>query len=255
MREPLPEAGGADDSADPVRRAIANADFDALRRALRELPRRQRRVFVLRELSGLTYAELAVALEVTEPAVESLLFRARRELRTRLGSARGVITIPIGFREALSLKVATAAVGMALVAGGAVVLERDRTRHEHVVRDDRMTEHVRRVDRAPRSGAVARELAPAVAPAAPSPPAAPELAPAVAPALRVRRPIAEHAERGHLSEEQEAPAAEDETEPTAAESEATDTETSLQEQEPSSDASGDDSGSESDPSESDSADG
>jgi RNA polymerase sigma factor (sigma-70 family) len=69
---------------DPVAAAAANADLAALWRAIGELPRRQRKAILLREFSGLSYGELAAALGVSEPTVESLLFRARRELRARL---------------------------------------------------------------------------------------------------------------------------------------------------------------------------
>ena len=165
MRAPHTDPGGADESVDPVARAIANADFDALRRALRELPRRQRRAFVLRELSGLTYGELAAALGVTEPAIESLLFRARRQLRARLGRTLGSLGAPLGFRDAVATKLGTAAAGTALVAGGTVAVEHARISHRDVVRDERPPVHVRRIERAAPSAPVARAAAFAVAPA------------------------------------------------------------------------------------------
>ena len=45
------------------------------------LPREEREVFLLRELGGLTYAELAKDLETTEEAVRSKLYRARRQIK------------------------------------------------------------------------------------------------------------------------------------------------------------------------------
>jgi RNA polymerase sigma-70 factor, ECF subfamily len=53
--------------------------------ALAGLPERQRLVLFLREWQELSYAEIAVALETTESAVETLLFRARKALAAELG--------------------------------------------------------------------------------------------------------------------------------------------------------------------------
>jgi len=89
MREPLREVKPASTFADPVASAAARADLRALWQAIAELPRRQRTALLLRELSGLSYDELAHELDVSAPTVESLLFRARRELRARLQSATG----------------------------------------------------------------------------------------------------------------------------------------------------------------------
>ena len=105
MREPLgvehePESR----LPDPVAAAAANLDLAELWRAIGELPRQQRRALLLREFSGLSYGELAEALAVSEPAVESLLFRARRELKLRLRPAYTSITglAPLAaIREAL----------------------------------------------------------------------------------------------------------------------------------------------------------
>ena len=52
----------------------------ALRAALERLPEQQRKAIVMRELQGASYAEIAVALDTTHGAVESLIFRARRQL-------------------------------------------------------------------------------------------------------------------------------------------------------------------------------
>jgi len=55
-----------------------------LRSALERLPEQQRKAIVLRELQGASYAEIASALETTQGAVESLIFRARRQLAMSL---------------------------------------------------------------------------------------------------------------------------------------------------------------------------
>ena len=131
MREPFHQGELESRLPDPVVQAAANADLEELWRAIGELPRQQRRALLLREFSGLTYAELAGALGVTEPAVESLLVRARRELRGRLrplsGSA-GALAAPLGaLRDALARLVlgmpdAPAASGLAKLAAGAAAV-------------------------------------------------------------------------------------------------------------------------------------
>jgi RNA polymerase sigma-70 factor, ECF subfamily len=67
----------AADKPEPERTAIA-AD---VARALEELPHRQAEVLAGREIAGLSYAELADRLDLSEPAVQMLLFRARKRFR------------------------------------------------------------------------------------------------------------------------------------------------------------------------------
>jgi RNA polymerase sigma-70 factor (ECF subfamily) len=56
-----------------------------LQDALARLPEMQRRAFLMREWQGRSYAEIALELGVTVPAVEALIFRARRSLAVQLG--------------------------------------------------------------------------------------------------------------------------------------------------------------------------
>ncbi len=56
----------------------------AAERALLELPEKQRAALCLTAVEGLSYAEVAEALEVTEKAVKSLVYRARSSLAARL---------------------------------------------------------------------------------------------------------------------------------------------------------------------------
>ncbi len=105
MREPLPDHEIESALPDPVASAAARADLIELWKAVRELPRQQRRALLLREFSGLSYDELAQALDVSEPAVESLLFRARSHVRLRLRATRGTAAsvAPLAaIREALA---------------------------------------------------------------------------------------------------------------------------------------------------------
>ena len=53
-------------------------------RALQKLPPTQRSALVMREFEGRSYAEIAEVLELTQSALEALLFRARRALAEQL---------------------------------------------------------------------------------------------------------------------------------------------------------------------------
>lgn len=131
LREPLAlDAADVVGGVDPVYEAIRRADLAALWRAIRALPRQQRDALLLREFGGLRYDELAAALAVTEPAVESLLFRARARLRLQLQPIR-VAVVPVarwlvgGGAPALTTK----AVAVGLVTGTAVLAPEVVERH------------------------------------------------------------------------------------------------------------------------------
>ena len=72
----------------PVHDPIAEADQrESLRRLIadvRRLPDQQRSALLMRELGGMSYADIAAALGVTVPAVKSLLVRARLALAQAL---------------------------------------------------------------------------------------------------------------------------------------------------------------------------
>jgi RNA polymerase sigma-70 factor (ECF subfamily) len=57
---------------------------DAIERAIQELPEAQRMAVVLRRYQDVSYEEIAEVLNLTVPAVKSVLFRARTELREKL---------------------------------------------------------------------------------------------------------------------------------------------------------------------------
>jgi RNA polymerase sigma factor (sigma-70 family) len=57
-----------------------------LSNALRLLPEQQRRALLLREWQGLSYREIADEMRLSQPAVEALLFRARRSLAEALSN-------------------------------------------------------------------------------------------------------------------------------------------------------------------------
>jgi RNA polymerase sigma factor (sigma-70 family) len=100
-----------------------------LQDALGRLTEPQRRAILLREWQGLSYAEIAAELELSESAVETLLFRARRSLARELegrrslrdlGSLLGGLKSLLGGAGAVKVAVGVAAV----VAVGVAVAPR-----------------------------------------------------------------------------------------------------------------------------------
>jgi RNA polymerase sigma-70 factor (ECF subfamily) len=78
-------AGLANESAeDPERQALARERERALHAALQTLSRPYREVIVLRDIEGLSYEEVALALDLNVGTVKSRLSRGRNELRRRL---------------------------------------------------------------------------------------------------------------------------------------------------------------------------
>lgn len=101
---PLGEAGD-EEAADVYAHAARRLEVDALRRALGDLPERQREAIVLRDFHGLSYDEVAAVMSVSAPAVESLLSRGRRALAERVAPLRTVptaIAVPGSLRDELA---------------------------------------------------------------------------------------------------------------------------------------------------------
>ncbi len=61
----------------------------AIEEAIMQLPESQRMALVLRRYEQLSYEEIAGVLDLSVPAVKSVLFRARTELRSRLSKYLG----------------------------------------------------------------------------------------------------------------------------------------------------------------------
>src|SRR4051794_26759849 len=122
------------------------ADSDELIRlpeALESMPEQQRKALLLREWQGLSYKEIADELELSQAAVETLLFRARRTLANELvdappkksaaarrlrrsGDAGSLVAIAKSILFAGGTKVAAT---VATVAATSVVVAAPATRH------------------------------------------------------------------------------------------------------------------------------
>lgn len=77
-------AGIADDLPSPERAAAAHSDISTVRGALLELPERTRQVFALARIEGLTYAEVARRLQISDSSVQKHLARAIKHVMQRL---------------------------------------------------------------------------------------------------------------------------------------------------------------------------
>ena len=84
-----------DDADFPLAAELPYEQSRALTEALATLPPEHRRVFVLREIVGMSYDEIAEELGSTVGSVQMLLFRARRSLRDVLDRPTVAIRRPI----------------------------------------------------------------------------------------------------------------------------------------------------------------
>jgi RNA polymerase sigma-70 factor (ECF subfamily) len=70
-------------------RMVADARHYEVRRAVEQLPDKQRAAVLMHKYQDLEYAQIARTLECSESAVKSLLFRAYERLRDRLAHLDG----------------------------------------------------------------------------------------------------------------------------------------------------------------------
>jgi RNA polymerase sigma factor (sigma-70 family) len=82
LRRPVPPAADVFDVSrkplhDPIEAAQRREDLSRLVADISRLPEQQRSALLMREIDGMSYNDLASALDVTVPAVKSLLVRAR----------------------------------------------------------------------------------------------------------------------------------------------------------------------------------
>jgi RNA polymerase sigma-70 factor (ECF subfamily) len=102
----------------------------ALGEALESMPKSQRRAILLREWRGLSYREIGEQMGLSQAAVETLIFRARRSLaerlehpaRARIRHALDAGWLAAALKGLLGAGAATKAVATATVAATAVVL-------------------------------------------------------------------------------------------------------------------------------------
>ena len=88
-----------------------------LQKALVGMPATQRKAILLREWQGLSYREIADEMGLSQPAVETLIFRARRSLAEGLERPEERPTLLVRLRSGFDL--ASIAAGLkALLAGG-----------------------------------------------------------------------------------------------------------------------------------------
>jgi RNA polymerase sigma-70 factor, ECF subfamily len=127
----LPEGATPDASVHALRAGELARVWDEVAR----MPAAQREAFLLREIRGLSYGQLADELSLSRPSVRSLLLRARTRLRNRLGDVatalggvpwvQALLRLALGGDATSTVPVATKAVvvglGAAAIAGGATV--------------------------------------------------------------------------------------------------------------------------------------
>lgn len=141
LREPaaLPDVEAEDPQGDVHAETVARANARRLWGEIASLPRQQRQALLLREFGGLSYEDVAAALGVSVPAVESLLFRARARLRRRLEAAITSLNLAGGASTASDLlarllgsgagrttpvaaKAVVGTLGLALLGGGGAIV-------------------------------------------------------------------------------------------------------------------------------------
>lgn len=74
----MPESSGG---ASTIRQVEGRAQLDELWKALETLDEDARALIALKEIDGLSYEEIAQALELPLPTVKTRLFRARKALK------------------------------------------------------------------------------------------------------------------------------------------------------------------------------
>ena len=69
-----------DPKADTEQQLIKKISMQSVEEGLKTLPDKQRQILVMRELGGMSYAEIGKALSIEEGTVKSRIFRARKRL-------------------------------------------------------------------------------------------------------------------------------------------------------------------------------
>jgi RNA polymerase sigma-70 factor (ECF subfamily) len=134
-------------SADTAVSAAQMSDVASLWAEVARLPPLQREAFLLREVRGLSYEQLATELEMSRPSVRSLLSRARSRLRGRLRDLAAALGSIPWAQAAAPTATKVAAVGGAVAITGLGTLRseqphRPRPAIRHAVRHRPPAAHV-----------------------------------------------------------------------------------------------------------------
>lgn len=84
-----------DGELDPQELHVRRAEGRRVRKLLESLPPLYRAAIVLRDFEGLSYAEVAAALQITEPQTKALIHRARQAFKRSWSSA--LLALPLRF--------------------------------------------------------------------------------------------------------------------------------------------------------------
>ena len=145
-----------------------------LQDVLEQMPEHQRRAILLREWQGLTYREISAELGLSQAAVETLIFRARRALAQGLeqdadtwkrrlrrgadvGGAIAFVKALLGGGGAAAVKVAATAIAVAATTVAAAT-ETPSPAHRTVAAKPTPATHVTRQSSATSAGAIATPL-------------------------------------------------------------------------------------------------
>jgi RNA polymerase sigma-70 factor (ECF subfamily) len=111
-----------------------STELEGLNDALATLTEQQRHAILLREWHGLTYSEIADRLELSQAAVETLLFRARRSLARRLRLPLEIGSFlpwlrSLAWGGAAKIAVGAAAVAVTATTGAIAIAHQQQPQH------------------------------------------------------------------------------------------------------------------------------
>ena len=86
----------------PENRMVARSQNELIKKAIDNLPHKQRLAFVLTKYEELSQKEVAIILNITEGAVEQLVLRAKTNLKKKLAPAIGLSTVPLSNNRTIS---------------------------------------------------------------------------------------------------------------------------------------------------------
>jgi RNA polymerase sigma-70 factor, ECF subfamily len=131
--------------AESVAAPMPSAELDGLAAALAGLTEQQRQAIVMREWHGLSYREIAQTLGISQAAVETRLFRARRTLTRRLQRPLGTAGSFLPWIRSLACggasKLAAGATIIAVSATAGTLLRTTQMHHHAPSRQTRPPTH------------------------------------------------------------------------------------------------------------------